>query len=189
EIARLIGPRVALVEYGSGSGVKTRELLETLIDPVAYVPVDISRTHLQASARRLAERFPGLEVLPVCADFTAPFPVPRSLRPARRRVLYFPGSTIGNFRPAEAVRLLRQMADEVGAGGGILIGVDLVKPRPELLAAYDDSRGITAEFNLNLLRRINAELDGDFDVSAFRHEAAWVEERHAIEMRLVSLRA
>lgn len=188
EMSEEIGPRALLVEWGSGSSLKTRLLLKHLVDPVGYVPVDISRDHLQASAEALAARFPGLEVLPVCADFTRPFDVPAPAHTPRRRVLYFPGSTIGNFRPATAARLMHQMADEVGPGGGLLIGVDLRKDPERLQAAYDDAQGVTAQFNLNLLHRINRELGADFDVSSFRHEASYDRFEGRIEMRLVSLR-
>jgi dimethylhistidine N-methyltransferase len=189
EIAQAIGPEAMIVEWGSGSSLKTQLLLEHLSDPVAYVPVDISRGHLLASAGALAARFPRLQVLPVCADFTQPFGVPTPERAARRRVLYFPGSTIGNFEPAVAVELMRQMADQVGPGGGLLIGVDLRKDPEILEAAYDDAQGVTAQFNLNLLRRANRELGADFDLAGFRHEAVWDDALGRIEMRLVSLRA
>jgi len=189
EIARLIGPRAEIIEYGSGSSLKTRELLRSLAVPVAYVPVDISREPLLRAASAVARSFPEIEVLPVCADFTQPFPVPTPSRVPLRRVLYFPGSTIGNFSRAQAVRLLRQMRDEVGPGGGILIGVDLLKPVEILERAYNDARGVTAAFNLNLLVRINRELGGNFEVEAFEHRAVWVPDRGAIEMRLVSREA
>lgn len=189
EMAEAIGPQALIVEWGSGSSLKTRMLLEHLRDPAGYVPVDISREHLLASAEALAARFPRLAVLPVCADFTRPFPVPTPPQAPRRRVLYFPGSTIGNFEPAVAVELMRQMADQVGPGGGLLIGVDLRKDPEILEAAYDDAQGVTAQFNLNLLRRANRELGADFDLAGFRHEAVWDDALGRIEMRLVSLRA
>lgn len=188
EMAEAAGPEALVIEWGSGSSVKTRMLLEHLVRPVAYVPVDISREHLVASAESLAARFPAVQVLPVCADFTRPFPVPEPAQPARRRVLYFPGSTIGNFVPEVATRLLGQMAEQVGPGGRLLIGVDLRKDPDVLQAAYDDAQGVTAQFNLNLLRRANRELGADFDLSGFRHEAIWDDELGRIEMRLVSLR-
>jgi L-histidine Nalpha-methyltransferase len=188
EMAEVVGPQALLVEWGSGSSVKTRLLLEHLHEPVAYVPVDISREHLLASAEALAARFPHVQVLPVCADFTRPFPVPTPARAERRRVLYFPGSTIGNFVPSVAVQLMKQMAEQVGPGGGLLIGVDLRKDPAVLEAAYDDAQGITAQFNLNLLRRANRELGADFDLGGFRHEAIWDDALGRIEMRLVSLR-
>ena len=187
-MADAVGPEALVVEYGSGTGLKTRRLLSALRDPVAYVPVEISREFLMSSAQALQAEFTELEVLPVCADFTEPFDVPHSQRPAQRRVLYFPGSTIGNFRPEVAVRLLKQMREEVGRGGGALIGVDLVKDIDVLEAAYNDAAGVTAKFNLNMLHRANTELDADFDLGAFRHRAVWVERRSAIEMRLYARR-
>jgi len=188
EMADAIGPEALVIEYGSGTGLKTRKLLAALRDPVAYVPVEISREFLKTSAASLQSEFENIEVLPVCADFTEPFDVPASSRPARRRALYFPGSTIGNFRPEVAVRLLRQMREEVGSGGCALLGVDLVKDVDVLEAAYDDAAGVTAKFNLNLLRRANDELGADFDLGAFRHRAVWSASRSAIEMRLYARR-
>ncbi|MEM6989464.1 MAG: ergothioneine biosynthesis protein EgtB [Myxococcota bacterium] len=186
EMADAIGPDALVIEYGSGSSIKTRLLLESLHEPVAYVPVDISREHLMRSARTLAERFEGLEVLPVCADFTVPFDVPEPSRQPSRRIVYFPGSTIGNFEPEDAVTLLRTMAEEAGPGGGLLIGVDLRKDAAVLEAAYDDSKGVTAAFNLNLLTRANRELGADFDVAKFRHRAPYDREAGRVEMLLVS---
>jgi len=183
-----IGPEALVIEYGSGTGLKTRRLLAALSTPVAYVPVEISREFLMNSASALQAEFPEVEILPVCADFTKPFEVPASTRPARRRVLYFPGSTIGNFRPEFALRLLGQMHEEVGRGGAALIGVDLVKDIEVLDAAYNDASGVTARFNLNMLKRANDELGADFDVSAFRHRAVWNAQRSAIEMRLYARR-
>jgi len=188
EMAEAIGPEALVIEYGSGAGLKTRGLLSALDNPVAYVPVEISREFLMTSAEALQAEFSNLEVLPVCADFTQPFEVPQPSKPARRRALYFPGSTIGNFRPEFATKLLRQMREEVGHGGCALIGVDLVKDPHTLEAAYNDAAGVTAKFNLNMLRRSNAELGADFDLDAFRHRAVWVQDRSAIEMRLYARR-
>jgi len=188
EMVDAVGPEALVLEYGSGTGLKTRQLLSALVDPVAYVPVEISREFLMSSAETLQGEFPALEVLPVCADFTAPFEVPTPRRVARRRALYFPGSTIGNFRPEFAVRLLRQMRDQVGRGGCALIGVDLVKDIDVLEAAYNDATGVTARFNLNMLRRANDELGADFDLGAFRHRAVWNDRRSTIEMRLYARR-
>ena len=188
EMAAAIGPEALVIEYGSGTGLKTRGLLSALERPVGYVPVEISREFLMTSAEALQAEFSDLEVLPVCADFTEPFEVPKPSKPAQRRALYFPGSTIGNFRPEFATKLLRQMRDEVGSGGCALIGVDLVKVTQTLEAAYNDAQGVTAKFNLNMLRRANAELGADFDLDAFRHRAVWVQERSAIEMRLYARR-
>ncbi len=187
-MAEAVGPEAMVIEYGSGTGLKTRRLLGALDRPVAYVPVEISREFLMTSAEALHAEFPDIEVLPVCADFTLPFEVPLAQTRARRRVLYFPGSTIGNFYRDFAIRLLRQMHTEVGKGGGALLGVDLKKDVDVLEAAYNDSAGVTAKFNLNLLERANRELGCDFDLSAFRHRAVWNETRGAIEMRLYARR-
>ena len=186
EMADAAGRRAVLIEYGSGSGLKTRLLLERLREPAAYVPVDISGEHLERSAARLARRYPRLPVLPVAADFTRPFALPPLPPNAGRRVVFFSGSTIGNFRPAEAVRLLAQMARLCGPGGALLIAADLKKDRAVLEAAYNDQAGVTAAFNLNLLTRINRELGADFDPATFRHHAFYNERRGRIEMHLVS---
>jgi dimethylhistidine N-methyltransferase len=167
--------------------VKVRLLLDHLDRPAAFVPVDVSGDHLHRAAAELRRRYPGLEVLPVVADFTADFPLPRPARPPARRVVYFPGSTLGNFDPPDADRLLRRIATMVGPGGGLLLGVDLQKDPAVLEAAYNDRHGVTAAFNLNLLVRINRELGADFDPSAFRHTAFYDSDRHRIEMHLVSL--
>jgi len=185
-MARGVGERALIIEYGSGSGIKTRRLLEALQRPAGCVLVDISREHLLRSAARLADELPHVEVLPVVADFTAPFAVPRPHGKVRRRVVYFPGSTIGNFLPEQASRLMQQMAAQVEAGGGLLIGTDLRKDPAMLEAAYDDAQGVTAAFNKNLLRRINRELGADFDLRAFEHRAIYDQERGRIEMHLVS---
>ena len=189
EMADTLGPGVRLIELGSGSALKTELLLSRLHEPAAYVPVEISREHLLASAARIAADFPGLEVLPVTADFTEPFELPEpKRRRAQRNVAFFPGSTIGNFPRAMAANLLRATSLEVGAGGAMLIGVDLEKDRETLERAYNDNAGVTADFNLNLLLRLNRELGADFDLDAFRHEARWDEQASRIEMRLVSTR-
>lgn len=185
EMAAALGPRVLLVEPGSGSSLKTRLLLDKLSAPAAYVPVDISRAPLVAAAAELQSHYPRLSVLPLCADFTEPFHPPAA-RGARRTVVYFPGSTLGNFAPPEAARLLRNFARIAGAGGGLLIGMDLKKDAAVLERAYNDSSGSTAEFNLNLLRRLNRELDADFDLERFAHRAVWNPALGRIEMRLVS---
>jgi L-histidine Nalpha-methyltransferase len=186
-MAAAIGPRCLLVEYGSGSSTKTRLLLDRLADPAAYVPVDISREHLLQSAAALAAHYPRLRVTPVCADFTRPFALP-DVPDAARVVGYFPGSTIGNFAPADARKFLADIAEQCGPGGALLIGVDLTKPRSVLEPAYDDARGVTAEFNRNLLRRANRELGADFDLAAFDHRAFWNASLGRVEMHLVSRR-
>jgi len=189
EMAERLGRRCLLVEYGSGSSRKTRLLLDRMQEPAAYVPIDISDAALGASARALAKAYPGLEVLALCADYTQPIEVPRPARPAARRGVFFPGSTIGNFTPPEAQRFLARMARVAGPGGGVLIGVDLRKERAVLEAAYDDALGVTAAFNKNLLARINSELGADFDLARFRHRALWNDAAGRVEMHLVSERA
>jgi dimethylhistidine N-methyltransferase len=188
DIAARIGEGALLVELGSGASTKTRLLLDQLPDLSAYVPVDISRSHLQAAAQRIAGSYPRLEVLPVCADFTQPFSLPKPRHAARRVVVFFPGSTIGNFDPAAATELLRSVRGIAGSAGGLLIGYDLVKDPAVLRAAYNDRAGVTAAFDLNVLHRLNRELGAGFEPGAFRHEAVWVPEASRIEMHLVSLR-
>ncbi|MEX1369046.1 MAG: L-histidine N(alpha)-methyltransferase [Nannocystaceae bacterium] len=185
-MAEAIGPGALIIEYGSGSSVKTRRLLERLEAPAGCVLVDISREHLLRSAEELADAFPHVEVLPVCADFTQPFEIPTPRVRAQRHAVYFPGSTIGNFLPAAAQRLMGQMAQQAGPGGGLLIGTDLRKDPAVLEAAYNDAQGITAEFDLNLLRRINRELGADFDLQAFDHRAIYDQQLGRIEMHLIS---
>ena len=192
-IAAALGPDVRLVEYGSGSGLKTRLLLRNLESPVAYVPVEISRSALAESVPKLECAFPHIEMLPVCADFTQPIKLPRAARAPRQTVVYFPGSTLGNFAPDDALRLLRQMRNEAGQGGGVLdggvlIGIDLVKDKAVLEAAYNDAAGVTAEFTLNLLVRMNRELGADFDLAGFRHRARWHPLAERIETHIVSRR-
>jgi L-histidine N-alpha-methyltransferase len=186
EVAKLIGPKASLIEFGSGSSLKTRILLEHLDHLAAYVPVDISKEHLVASAATLSADFPNLEVLPVVADFTQPFPLPKPRVMPKRNLVYFPGSTIGNFDPAAALELLRVMYQEAGENGALLIGVDLQKDRTILESAYNDSAGVTAKFNLNVLRRLNKEFDANFDLEQFDHSAIYNSDAGRIEMRLVS---
>ena len=186
EVAARIPRGAAVVEFGAGSATKTPILLDA-IGPSAYVPVDISGDYLEHSAADLQERLPWLRVLPVIADFARPFSLPEEI--ARLPKLgFFPGSTIGNFVPWSATDLLRQFRALLGPGAQLLIGMDRVKPIERLIAAYDEPEGITAEFNLNLLHRINRELDGDIPVDAFRHEARWNEILSRIEMHLVATR-
>lgn len=186
EMGRQIGRGVMLVEYGSGSSVKTRYLLDGLPDPVAYVPVDISCDHLRETARELARDYPRIEILPVCADFTKDFALPLSERASTHAAVYFSGSTIGNFMPEVATELLAHITKLCGTGGGLLIGIDLRKDTQTIEAAYNDRRGVTARFNLNLLRRINRELDADFDLGRFSHRAIYRAELGRIEISLVS---
>jgi len=186
EVAARIPAGSVVVEFGAGSATKTPILLEA-IAPAAYVPVDISGDYLNGSAAELQRRFPSLEVLPVVADFTRPFSLPGGIDHLPK-VGFFPGSTIGNFVPWSATDLLRQFRSLLGPGARLLIGMDRVKPVDRLLAAYDEPEGVTAEFDLNLLQRINRELDGDIPISEFRHEARWNDILSRIEMHLVAVR-
>jgi L-histidine N-alpha-methyltransferase len=188
EIADAVGPRAHVVEPGSGSGRKTRLLLEALHDPVAYTPIDISRAALTGSAQRLDREFDNVEVLPVLADFTQPVPLPRPTRPADSALVFFPGSTLGNFTRAESVRLLGAMRATMGEGGAALLGLDLEKDPALVEAAYNDAAGITAEFTLNLLRRLNRDVGSDFDLGAFAHRARYVADEGRIVTTLDSLR-
>jgi len=176
-----------LIEFGSGSSRKVRILLAALDAPAAYTAVDISRQHLLQSTAALAAEHPALEVTAVCADYTRPFTAPRpKSRPDARPVVFFPGSSVGNFSPREAVAFLARTAELLAGGGGLLIGVDLKKDRAILQAAYNDGEGTTAQFNLNLLVRINRELGADFKLDGFRHDAFYNEQAGRIEMHLVS---
>lgn len=187
EIARFAGRGIELIEYGSGAGTKSRLLLRAA-RPAAYVPVDISPAALEGAARRLAREFPWLELRPVAGDFLQPLRLPLRRRgAARRRVIYFPGSTIGNLTPEEAHAFLRMSRSLVGARGAMLIGVDLKKDANLLHAAYNDARGVTAAFNRNLLARINRELGADFDLRRFAHYAFYNATLGRVEMHLVSL--
>ena len=184
-IATHLPERAVVVEFGTGSCVKVRLLLDALIDPVAYVPIDISRQHLIQAAGRIAEDYPSLHVSAICADFAGTVAVPPGVPPGPR-IGFFPGSTIGNFTPHEAKALLRRIATTLGPGALFLVGVDLKKDEKLLHAAYNDSQGVTAAFNLNLLRRINAELGSDFDTDRFAHHAFYNADEGRIEMHLVS---
>lgn len=185
-MASAVGPGALVVEPGSGSSAKIGWLLDALTDPVAYAPVEIAGEHMMASLEPLRERFPELEILPVCADFTAGFQVPVPTRPENRRVLFFPGSTIGNFPPDEAVRLLTLFHEAAGPGGMLLLGADLRKDPAHLVPAYDDAAGVTAAFNRNLLYRLRRDLGADVDPDAFQHRAVWNAEAGRVEMHLVS---
>jgi dimethylhistidine N-methyltransferase len=186
QIAQALGPDVRLVEYGSGHAIKTDILLQHLAAPVAYVPVEISPEPLRQSVQRLTARFPQVPVQPLCADFTKGLRLPVSPRGARRTVIYFPGSTIGNFDAAEAATLLRKMRSEMGESGGILIGVDLKKDVALLEAAYNDAAGVTAEFTLNMLAHVNRATGSDFNLGRFRHRARYNPMAGRIETHIVS---
>jgi dimethylhistidine N-methyltransferase len=188
EMADVLGEDVRLVEYGSGNAMKTHMLLEHLHAPVAYVPVEISPEPLRRSVQGLSERFPALPVQPLPGDFTRALRLPIPPRAPRRTVLYFPGSTIGNFEAREASSLLRKMRNEMGDGGGILIGADLKKDTATIEAAYNDRAGVTAEFTLNMLVRLNREVGSDFDIQAFRHHSHYNAMAGRIETFLVSTR-
>lgn len=187
EIARLIGPQASIIEFGAGSSYKIRFLLQHLHEPAVYVPVDISKDFLQSAAEDLAADVPDIEIIPVAADFTKPFDLPSPRIMPKRNIVFFPGSTIGNFTPDAALDLLEVMYQEAGEDGGLLIGVDLRKDPAVLEAAYNDSDGITAQFNLNMLTHLNREFDATFDVDRFRHEAVYNATAGRIEMYLVSL--
>jgi dimethylhistidine N-methyltransferase len=186
EITALIGPRASLIEYGSGSSLKTRVLLEHLVDLAVYVPVDISEDHLLASAQQIRSELPDLEVLPVVADFTKQFALPDPTVMPLHNIVYFPGSTIGNFTDDDARALLRVIHHEAGASGAMLIGVDLQKDPAIIERAYNDSSGVTAKFNLNMLRHLNREYGSDFDLKSWSHNARYNETEGRIEMRLIS---
>jgi L-histidine N-alpha-methyltransferase len=186
DIASAIGPEVHVVEYGSGSGRKTRLLLDALQRPIAYTPIEISRTTVIESTARLAEEFPRIEMLPVCADFTRPVALPEPLHDARSTLVFFPGSTLGNFTDDAAVELLAAMRETMGPRGQALVGIDLDKDPSLIEAAYNDAAGVTEEFTLNLLTRLNREIGSDFQLDGFRHRAVYARERGRIETDLVS---
>ena len=188
-IAGVVGPRAHVVEYGSGSGRKTRLLLDALEDPVAYTPVEISRSALVGSVEHLDREFVPVQMLPVLGDFTQPVPLPEPEREARRVLVFFPGSTLGNLTNAESVRLLTAMRETMGPRGAALIGIDLQKSPQLIEAAYNDAAGVTAAFTLNLLARLNRELGANFDLDAFRHRAVYVPETGRIETFIDSQRA
>ena len=186
EIVALIGQQASLIEFGSGSSRKTRALLDHLQNQAVYVPVDISEDHLLASAKKIRSEHPGLEVLPVVADFTKPFALPDPTIMPLRNIVYFPGSTIGNFTHEAAHELLAVMYQEAGDDGALLIGVDLQKDPEIIERAYNDGAGITAEFNLNMLTHLNREFGFDFNANAFTHSALYDADEGRMEIRLVS---
>jgi dimethylhistidine N-methyltransferase len=186
EIAALVGPRADVVELGAGSSVKARLLLDSLYRPASYQPVDISTGYLLQQAAEVAATYPHVTVRPVLADFTRPFTLP-SVVASQRTLIFFPGSTIGNLSRVHAASLLKSLAERT-PGGALLIGVDMCKDPSILHGAYNDSRGVTAAFNLNLLARLNRELAANFDLDAFEHDAVYDPLHDRIEMRLVSQR-
>jgi len=182
-----MGPHCRVIEFGSGASQKVRILLQALDRPAAYVPVDISREHLRDAAISLAEDFPSVPVIAVCADYTRPFPLPPLPGAGGKRIGFFPGSTIGNFEPDAAVAFLANYARILGSGGEMLVGVDLKKDSDILDAAYNDRAGVTAAFNLNLLERVNRELDGDLDIDRFEHLAFYSNAEGRVEIYARSL--
>ncbi|MEE4296376.1 MAG: L-histidine N(alpha)-methyltransferase [Wenzhouxiangella sp.] len=190
EISAMIGPDAHVIEFGSGAGIKTHKLLAALDSPRAYTPIEISESALAASAKELEQEFPEIEIRPLQADYTQDIDADRLNLdpPSRRRVIYFPGSTIGNFDHAEALAFLERMGRMARSHGAILIGVDLIKPVEQLIAAYDDAQGKTAAFNINLLQRMQRELGADIEIGAFAHEARFNHAESRIEMHLVALR-
>ena len=188
EMAGVIGEKASLIEFGAGSGMKTRLLLEHLHSPAVYVPVDISEEHLLDNQRHIQDDYPDIEVLPVVADFLHPFDLPNPKTMPHRNVVYFPGSTIGNFEENDALELLRVMHGEAGEDGALLIGVDLQKDPAVIDAAYNDSAGVTAEFNRNMLRHLNREFGSDFDVDAFEHRATYKPDEGRVVVELISTR-
>lgn len=188
EMASLIGPRALIIEYGAGECKKVRFLLEHLDRPAAYVPIDISIEQLMRVSKELASDYPELEVLPLRADYTGNIEIPETTQDYNRTIAYFPGSTISNFDPIPAKNFLEHIAQVCGPGGGLLIGVDLKKNPSVLHDAYNDSQKVTAAFNCNLLRRINRELEADFDLDSFTHYAFYNPHEGRIEMHLYSSR-
>lgn len=188
EMAAAVGPGARVVELGSGSGQKTLLLLRHLRDPVCYLPVDVSCNQLRQLALSLARQFPRLEILPVCADYTRDWSLPRTTCRATRTIVFFPGSSVGNLDATETIQLLARLRRLCGPDGALLIGADLQKDHALLERAYNDPEGVTAAFNLNVLSRINREYGADFDLRAFRHHAFYDEASGRIEMRLVSTR-
>lgn len=186
EISAFCGPECLMVEPGSGNSRKTRLLLDHLHAPAGYVPIDISSEQLLRTASALEQEYKSLEVIPIVADFNEPFEFPHPRRRQRAQMIFFPGSTIGNFEPKDAVRFLALLRQWVELGDRLIIGVDLRKPKHILESAYNDRRGLTAEFNLNVLKRLNRELDAGFDLENFSHRAFYNELHGRIEMHLVS---
>src|SRR4029077_20830352 len=186
EIASQIGANTELIGLGTGAGTKTRILIEALKNPAVYIPVDISEKQLRESTALFQKIFPDMEILPVCADYLQPVVLPTPSHTAARNVVYFPGSTIGNFEPDEAMEFLRRVANVCRENGGLLLGVDLKKDQRVLEAAYNDGTGVTAQFNLNLLDRLNRELGADFDLDQWRHRAIYNSSAGRVEMHLIS---
>jgi dimethylhistidine N-methyltransferase len=188
ELAELAGPRCALIEYGSGAGVKVRLLLDAFMRPTLYSPIDVSLAQLSHVSERLAGEYPGVAVRPVCADYSRGFELPGDPPLTRRRIGFFPGSSIGNFHPTEAAAFLHRARHVLGENGAMVLGVDSLKPASVLNAAYNDAGGVTAAFNLNILARLNRELGANFEPAHFRHLAFFNAKAGRVEMHLESLR-
>jgi dimethylhistidine N-methyltransferase len=188
DISNVLGKKCLLIELGSGSSTKIRLMLNHLKEPAAYVPIDISAEHLMKSVTSLAKDYPRLKIVPVYADYTQPFSLPSFNFPYSRKVVYYPGSTVGNFTQEYAKHFLKQIAKRAGKESGLLIGVDLKKDKKTLEAAYNDRNGVTAAFNLNMIERLNRELGANFNLDQWRHYAFYNGDKGRIEMHLVSLR-
>lgn len=188
ELARIIGPNARVIEPGSGAGEKIKLLLGSLESPASYTPIEISREILVRSTEEIAERFPDLDINPIVGDFNTTFSEHTTFNPEKtgKNIVFFPGSTIGNFSPSEALEFLTSIARAIGSGGAMIIGVDVVKETTVLEAAYNDAKGVTAEFNMNILQRINHELESAFDLDTFYHHALFNSRESRIEMHLVS---
>lgn len=186
DIAEAVGPGAMVVEFGSGSGIKTELLLAALYDPVSFVPIEISASALRGSLDQLQARFPNLELIPLCADFNQPLQLPAPQRRPQRVLIFFPGSTLGNFERADAIELLKVMHADMGDDGAALVGIDLQKDPAVIEAAYNDAAGVTAAFTLNLLVRLNRELGTDFNLAQFTHRAHYNADLGRIETALVS---
>ncbi len=188
QLAQYIGPCARILEFGTGSGAKTQILLDAVRQPATYIPIDVACAQLERVAARLRQHYAALTVLPVCADYTQPLELPVPGNGAGRTIIFFPGSTIGNMEPHEALQFLRRLSTVAGSDGLLIIGVDRKKDRPTLEAAYNDVQGITAAFNINILAHVNRILGSDFDLLAFRHYAFYNSAAGRIEMHLVSTR-
>jgi L-histidine Nalpha-methyltransferase len=188
EIAAAVGPRARVIELGSGSGIKTRLLLRELPQPVACIPIDIAGEQLERFAAELRHELPHIAVRPIVADYTQPLELPAATPDVDRTVVFFPGSTIGNFERIQAHAFLERIHRMAGPGGALILGTDMHKDADVLHAAYNDAHGVTAAFNLNLLTRMNRELGADFDLADFSHRAVYDEAQRRIEMRLVCVR-
>lgn len=186
EICSYLNVKTLFIEFGSGSSLKTKMILDNVEALAGYIPIDISESHLEKSANILRENYPQHDVYILAADYTQPLEFPSIVKEVKKKVAYFPGSTIGNFTHEESVKFFRIVADEIGTGGGLLIGVDLVKDKNVLEAAYNDSKGVTAKFNLNILSHINNRFNADFKLDSFEHYSFFNDADSRIEMYLVS---